>query len=100
MTTSSLDLHPEHGARFVATRTGEEDDPLGYCIEVFLPAGVRLTGELDWPEGRARLQADWDDTWATDEVLKLARVLKRTKRARVTRWRAREPDVDDSSRSA
>lgn len=86
--TSSLDLHPAHGARFVATRQGE-GSPLRYLVEVFLPGGVRLSADLHWADGVARLSTSWDDTWAAGEALKLARVLKRTEKATITRWRDR-----------
>jgi hypothetical protein len=88
MTISSHQhLHPTHGARLLAELTCAE--PLAYDVTVYLPEGAELTGHLRWPDGRADLQPAWSDAWAAEEVLKLARVLKRTAKPRVTRWRAR-----------
>jgi hypothetical protein len=99
MTLSSHDdLHPTHGARFLAELVA--DDPLAYAVTVFLPEAARLVGDLRWPDGRAEITPAWPDPWATDEVLKLARVLRRTPKARLVRWRARpaaaEPAPDNS----
>lgn len=88
MTSSSQDLHPRHGARFVARRIAE--DPLEYEVDALLPDEIRLTTRLRWADGRATLEPAWADAWAVDEVLKLARVLKRTKKARDVRWRDRD----------
>lgn len=99
--SSSHDLHPEHGARLVATKVaGPPDAPLEYEVEVLLPAHARLSGRLRWTDGRASLEPVWDDAWAVDEVLKLARVLKRTQKARDVRWRGREIHKDDPIDSA
>jgi hypothetical protein len=94
--SSSHDLHPDHGARLVATKiAGPPDGALEYEVEVLLPGHVRLSTRLSWIDGRASLDASWDDAWAVEEVLKLARVLKRTQKAREVRWRGRDIHKDD-----
>ncbi len=92
MTTlsSHANLHPQHGARFVADREGEL--PLTYAVTAYLPQAQTLSATLSWDGERAVVTPPWDDGWATEEVLKLARVLKRTGKSHVTRWRAR-PDA-------
>lgn len=99
LTASSRNLHPDHGARFVATRVGAADDPLAYEIEVLLPGHARLQARLRWLDERASLEPQWDDAWAVAEALKLARVLKRTKKAHDVRWRERAIHRDDSIES-
>jgi len=85
---TSADLHPKHGARFVLTRIAET--PLAYRIEVYLPNACRLESTLSWDEGgQAHLCPTLADSWAHDETLKLARVLKRSPRERLLRWRDR-----------
>lgn len=92
MTTlsSHANLHPENGARFVADRLG--DDPLTYAVTAYLPGDDKLVTTLSWDGARAVATPSWEDAWAAEEVLKLARVLKRTAKPHVTRWRAR-PDT-------
>ncbi|MEM6290090.1 MAG: hypothetical protein AAGA54_02460 [Myxococcota bacterium] len=83
---SSQDLHPKHGARFVFTREGE-DDPR-YLVEVFLPEARRLQTQLSWDaEGKPQVRPGIDDEAVVEQLYKLARVLKRTPKARLTRWR-------------
>ena len=83
MTSSSDDLHPETGARFVLTREGEH-----YRVEVFLPGGRALHCLLVWDEqGHARLDPPLQHAAAHEEALKLARVLRRSPKARLSRWR-------------
>ena len=95
MTTisSHANLHPQHGARFVADRQSEA--PLVYAVTAYLPDAQTLSARLSWEGERAVVTPEWDDGWATEEVLKLARVLKRAAKPHVTRWRARP----DESRS-
>ncbi len=87
---SSQDLHPKSGARFVFDRL--ETEPPSYSLAVYLPGDATLQARLDWnAEGQARLHPvdgpqTWTD-WAHEEALKLARVLKRTPKSRLTRWR-------------
>ena len=101
LTSSSRDLHPDHGARLVATRTsGPPEGPLEYDVEVLLPGDACLTTRLRWIDGRAELDPTWDDEWAVAEVLKLARVLKRTQKARDVRWRGRDIHKGDSIESS
>lgn len=85
--SSSHDLHPAHGGRFVATRSSAE--PLEYAVAIHLPEGRSLQTRLSWDGDRAVLEPALDDPWAEAETLKLARVLRRTARASVTRWRGR-----------
>ena len=101
--SSSKDLHPKHGARFVFTRRDDPADveadgatPQGsvstarpsYLVEVFLPAERSLQTQLAWGEdGRPQLTPALDDAAVSGEITKLARVLKRTPKSRLTRWR-------------
>jgi hypothetical protein len=87
--SSSRDLHPDSGARFVFERMGAE---LRYHVHVYLPEQRSWSGELDWIEGRARvlgpeLAGDERLEWARAELLKLARVLHRDPKPRLVRWR-------------
>ncbi|MEM9454706.1 MAG: hypothetical protein AAGF11_11040 [Myxococcota bacterium] len=86
--SSSHDLHPAHGGRFVLTRVGSTDDPQ-YEVTIYLPEGRRLDTHLRWTDGQAALDPTLADEWAQTETLKLARVLRRTPRASLTRWRGR-----------
>jgi len=89
---SSGDLHPEQGGRFVFTRQGEASAAL-YRVEVFLPQGRKLESRLRWDdEGRAELDPPLPDAWAHDESLKLARVLHKDPRPRLSRWRGPAAD--------
>jgi hypothetical protein len=72
---------------------------LEYEIEVLLPGHARLQARLRWLGERASLEPTWDDEWAVAEALKLARVLKRTKKPHDVRWRARMIHRDDSIES-
>jgi hypothetical protein len=83
---SSDDLHPRHGGRFVLTRRGG-DGPT-YSVEVHLPGGVSLHATLSWSDaGPPVLEPPLPDAWAHGEVLKLARVLRKNPRERLSRWR-------------
>jgi hypothetical protein len=87
---SSEDLHPAGGARFIFTREGE-DAPPRYRVEVHFPGTRTWSGTLDWLDGRARLSPgleDDDDHWAREIAISLARVLKRTPKRKLIRWRA------------
>lgn len=86
--SSSRDLHPAHGGRFVLTRIGP-DDALEYSVAIHLPEGRRLDTRLRWLDGQPRLEPALPDAWAEAETLKLARVLRRTPRASLMRWRGR-----------
>lgn len=86
---SSQDLHPKSGARFVFERG--EVEPTRYALTVYLPDDRTLQADLSWTEdGKAELiprdGAPWE-AWTHDEALKLARVLKRDPKSRLTRWR-------------
>lgn len=88
MEPSSADLHPKHGARFVVTRDGE-----GFDVEVYtgterdVPPTV-LRARLTFNDaGQPTLEPELDDAWVRDETLKLARVLKRGTKDRLSRWR-------------
>ena len=96
MHSSSEELHPASGARFVFTRRdtdlaegGESDEkPPSYVVEAHLAGGRTLSGSLSWDErGQACLEPEWDDAWAREEALKLARVLKADPKRRLLRWR-------------
>lgn len=82
--TSSQELHPVSGARFVCERV----DAGVYQFAVYMAGGATHQGELRWDaEGRAVAAPEIPDEWAHAEVLKLARVLKHGQQARLTRWR-------------
>lgn len=84
---SSDDLHPRSGGRFVFTRR-ETEDPPAYAVEVYLPGGRTLHASLSWTdEGRAELDPPLADAWAHAEALKLARVLRKNPKDRLSRWR-------------
>ena len=86
--TSSRDLHPTHGGRFVLTRVGSSD-VLEYEVAIHLPEGRRLDARLRWTDGQPRLEPALDDAWAEAETLKLARILRRAPRPSLMRWRGR-----------
>jgi hypothetical protein len=67
-----------------------EQAPLRYAVVVYLPGEARLDGVVRWDGERAELTAEWDDPWATETALKLARVVKRTAQPRLVRWRERD----------
>lgn len=81
MGASSQDLHPKSGARYVFESQGDGR----YAVTVYRPegetAGSTLTLE---PEA---LEPAITPRWAHDEVLKLARVLRRDPRDKLVRWR-------------
>lgn len=84
--SSAADLHPDTGGRFVFER--EPGEPPRYRVEVFLPAEQRVACALVWDAGgAARLDPEPADAWVTGEITKLARVLHRDPKARLTRWR-------------
>ncbi len=86
--SSSQDLHPKHGARFVFLRTTEEDEAPVYDAEVFLPEARTLKTCLAWnDDGKPTLRPPVQDAAVEAQLLKLARVLKRTPKARLSRWR-------------
>jgi hypothetical protein len=92
--SSSHDLHPSSGGRFVFERI-EPSAAIEYRVQVFLPAGARFDATLAWVEGVAALREHPDNAsvpdeliaWARSEVLKLARVLHRDPKPRLSRWR-------------
>lgn len=86
--SSSRDLHPAHGGRFVLTRVGS-GEPLEYDVVIHLPEGRRLEARLRWIEGQPHLEPPLSDAWAEGETLKLARVLRRSPRPSLMRWRGR-----------
>jgi hypothetical protein len=97
MPSSSEDLHPSAGARFVFTREAStamdagadlELARLRYAVAAHLADGRTLSATLSWDErGQARLDPGWPDAWAHEEALKLARVLKTDPKRRLLRWR-------------
>lgn len=70
------------------TRIGS-DDVLEYGVAIHLPEGRRLDTRLRWLDGLPQLEPALPDAWAEAETLKLARILRRTPRASLTRWRGR-----------
>ena len=84
--SSGDDLHPATGGRFVFER--EAGDAPRYRVDVFLPARAHVACVLDWDVGGiARLDPEPTDAWVLGEITKLARVLHRDPKARLTRWR-------------
>lgn len=82
--TSSQELHPVSGARFVCERV---DDGL-YRFAVYAAGGATYEGELRWDaDGRALAEPEVSEAWVQAEILKLARVLKHGQQARLSRWR-------------
>ena len=83
---SSEELHPTSGARFVCVR--EPGEPPRYQASVYVAGGATVTAALAWDEaGQATLEPTPADAWVADELLKLARVLRRSGQARLVRWR-------------
>lgn len=82
---SSENLHPTHGARFVLVR--EDDAGSAYAVAVYLADKTTLSSTLRLREGTAVCDPPFDDERVQAETLKLARVLKRTPKPRLTRWR-------------
>ena len=83
MKPSSDQLHPAQGARFVFTRVDN-----AYDVEVFVAGGDVVTTQLCWgTDGAASLCPEVDDSTVREQLLKLARVAKRTGQDRLTRWR-------------
>lgn len=86
---SSADLHPHDGARYVFERINP--DVLQYEVAVYLPAGESYRGRVGWGEaGGLLLELDCEHAWVRIECEKLARVVKRTGKARLSRWRPGE----------
>ncbi len=84
---SSHDLHPKQGARFVFIRHAEVEPPR-YRVEVFLPGTRHIQTNLRWDEaGKPLVEPAIEHDAVLDQLLRLARVLKRTPKARLTRWR-------------
>jgi hypothetical protein len=80
---------PDFGGRFVFTREGEAL-PASYRVEVFVAGEPPMTTTLRWDDAsRPRLDPPLADEWARDETLKLARVLSKDPKTRLTRWRGR-----------
>ncbi len=86
--SSSQDLHPRHGARFVLVRV-EASKPVRYQVQIYLPDQVVETVLCLDEDGDAHVDPGLADPWAQAELLKLARVLKRDPRPEMTRWRGR-----------
>lgn len=71
-----------------------------YEVAVFLPAGRRLDGRLQFTEAGESIMELGDDAdasepdatleWVRAEILKLARVLRRNPKTRLVRWRGGE----------
>lgn len=86
---SSRDQEPAFGGRFVFTRDGDTLPPV-YRVEVFVAGEQPVETTLRWDaDDRPQLDPPLYDDWARDETLKLARVLHKDPRSRLTRWRGR-----------
>ena len=96
MRPSSQDLHPQTGARFVFDRQDDGAEDPRYAVAVYLPEQRGWSGQLSWLEGSATLVADEHEpepqAWVRDEALKLARVLRRTPKQHMVRWRPTPTD--------
>jgi len=94
--SSSAALHPRSGARFVFVR---EDDASNarYSAQIYLADGRTISGTLAWRDSRTvwsddvvEADSENDDVvWARGQAVKLARVLKSSGQARLTRWRGK-----------
>ena len=94
MDISSQDMHPTAGGRFVFER--QADNPPSYKVTAYLPNARTVVASLHWDaEGNAQLSS-WtdptgttipDEPWVVDQAYKLARVLKRDPKPKLTRWR-------------
>lgn len=92
MSVSSQDLHPRTGARLVFVR--EDDEGVSYGVDVFLPEGLRVMARVRWDAAGESIvegaeAATGDHAWVVEEIHKLARVLRRTPKQRLVRWRGR-----------
>lgn len=84
--SSSADLHPATGARFVFERAAEE--PPTYRVAVYLPGGRAERCTLRWSATGAPLfEPAPTDEAVLGELVKLSRVLHREPKARLVRWR-------------
>lgn len=84
--TSSADLHPVTGARFVFERTSEQ--PLAYRVAVYLPEGRECRCVVTWSDaGAVALDPPPADEAVAGELVKLSRVLRREAKSRLVRWR-------------
>ena len=84
--SSSQELHPVAGARFICERT-EAPTP-SYRISIHVAGGVTHHAELSWDaDGQVQVVPVVADAWAQSELIKLARVLKHSQQQRLTRWR-------------
>lgn len=85
--SSGADLHPATGARFVFER--EPGEPPRYRVTVFLPEAVCFAAMVSWDGAVSKILPAPEDAWVCAEIEKLARVLHREPKARLTRWRGR-----------
>lgn len=86
---SSQALHPASGARFVCER--EPDEPPRYQARVYVAGGETISAVLRWNErGQAVVEPEPALAWVRDELVKLARVLKHSGQARLSRWRGED----------
>ncbi len=86
--SSSQDLHPTSGARYLFERQGDEADALRYAVAIYVSDGARVSTTLRWDErGEAVLEPAVASDALRGELLKLARVVKRSGQPRLSRWR-------------
>ena len=83
--STSKDLHPTNGARFVFTRASSE--ALAYGVVIFVGDGRTIPGELSWPDDQLDVRGEIPEGPLRDEVVKLARPLRSKAPPRMTRWR-------------
>ena len=100
--SSSNDLHPQSGARFVFVRDDGGAATPQYRVTIHLAGGRTIEGRLEWREGRGTLDDDLDVSagedamvdWARAEALKLARAVRASGQPRLTRWRGPPAPLD------
>lgn len=69
----------------------DQGGAIRYRLDIYLADRRHLRAEVGWDDaGGARFEPAIDDAWALAEATKLARVLHRDPKARMTRWRGPE----------
>ncbi len=86
-TPARLRATPTHGGRFTFTRDTETAGVV-YRVEALVAGGPTITTTLRWDDAdRPVLEPELADGWVRDETLKLARVLHKDPKPRLSRWR-------------
>ncbi len=88
MVNRESERHPQHGGRFVLERAHDRSG-LCYLARAHLADGSTLETmlELLQPEGIHFDPELEDHAWAREQLIKLARVLRRDPKHRLSRWR-------------